>query len=289
MIIPAFFLFFGLYSRPNMKTLLFPTDFSDNAFNALRYALRFARFASSRLIILNSYEMPHSHAGMLKSIKDIMRNDAEDGMKEILDKLEAEKLAEGIKYETIIREGNLVSQIKYVSEQNDVEMIIMGTKGASGIESALIGSNTVDLIKNIHTPVLAIPERVKYKKIDRIIFAADYKKLDNHSRLKPVIQIAKNSDAEIQFLNVSKEGTDFSDSEEAKKLSSHIGPVKHSYKHVKSSDIVEGITRYIDKNPTDLLVMIMRKHNLFTALFHSSITKQLAFQTQVPLLVIHEN
>jgi len=271
-----------------MKTLLFPTDFSDNSFNALRYALRFARFASSKVIILNTFEMPHSHAGMLKSIKDIMRDDAEDGMSDIISKIESEKIAEGIEYETMIRDGNLVSQIKYVMEQEDVEMIIMGTKGASGIESALIGSNTVDVVKNVHIPVLAIPEKVKYKKIDRIVFAADYKRLDNHSRLNPVIEISKNSDAEIQFLNVSKDGVDHSDSEEAKKLSKFMGAVKHSYQHVKNSDIVEGITHYIDKHPTDLLVMIMRKHNLFNALFHSSITKQLAFQTQVPLLVIHE-
>ena len=284
------FLFFGslFYTSPDMKTLLFPTDFSENSFNALRYAMRFARFSSSKVIILNSFEVPHSHAGMLKSIKDIMREDAEEGMKELQEKINKEKIGDGIEYETLIREGNLVSIIKYLGEIDKVDLIIMGTKGASGVSEVLIGSNTVDVVKNVHLPVLAIPEHVEYKEIKTIVFAADYKRLDNYSRINPVLEIAKNSEAEIQMLNVSKDGIDTSDSEEAKNLSKYFGEIKHSYKHVKNNDIVAGISKYIQKNPTDMLVMIMRKHNLFNALFHSSITKQLAFQTRVPLLVLHE-
>lgn len=271
-----------------MKTLLFPTDFSENSLNALRYTLRFARVSSSRVIILNTYAVPHSHAGMLKSIKDIMKNDAEDGLKEVQQKIDEENLAEGIEYETLIREGNLVGQVKYVSEKSNVDLIIMGTKGASGIEGVLIGSNTVDVVKNVKIPVLAIPENVKYKNIEKIVFAVDYKRIDDPARLNPVIELTKNSDAELQILNVSKASKDTSTSEEAKKFSNYLSEIKHTYKHVKNSDIVEGITDYIHKNPTDLLVMIIRKHNLFNALFHTSITKQLAFQTTVPLLVLHE-
>jgi nucleotide-binding universal stress UspA family protein len=271
-----------------MKTLLFPTDFSENSFNALRYALRFARVSSSKVIIFNTYEVPHSHAGMLKSIRDIMKNDAEEGLNEVQLKIEQENLAEGIEYETMIREGNLVSQIKYVIEKNKINLIIMGTKGASGIEEVLIGSNTVDVVKNVKIPVLAIPENVNYKKIDKIVFAVDYKRIEDPARLDPLIELAKSADAEIQILNVSKDGTDTSGSGEAKKFSTYLGEVNHSYKTVKNSDIVEGITHFIYKNETDLLVMIIRKHNLFNALFHTSITRQLAFQTTVPLLVLHE-
>jgi hypothetical protein len=217
-----------------------------------------------------------------------MKNEAREEMRKLQSNIEKEKIADGIAYEMLISEGNLVNQVKYLAEKNRVDMIIMGTKGAGSIEGILIGSNTLDVLKNVYTPVLVIPEGVKYKKIEKIVFAFDFKKIDNPHCLNPMIRIAANSDAEIKIVNVSGDEKDNSGSEEEKRIRNYLGNTKYSFTHIKSSDTAEGLTSYINEHPTDLLVMIIREHNLLNALFHTSITKQLTFQTTIPLLVLHE-
>ncbi len=271
-----------------MHTILLPTDFSDNAYNALKYAIGFSQMYGSQLVIFNSFEVPHSHAGMLMSIKDVMRKDSEDGLKS----LEAQVKKDGLEKNTVLhfesRHGALVNVINDLASDFNAELIVMGTKGASGIEEVLIGSNTTDVIKNVKFPVVAVPEHARFNKLNKVVFAADYKQMQNYEVLNPLKMLIAKTNAKLEVVNVTKlADDDASTVTEKDKLNKYFDPVEHNFTHVQNSDIVKGIQSHIQDSDTDMLSMIMRKHNLFEALFMPSITQKIALHSSIPLMVLH--
>jgi nucleotide-binding universal stress UspA family protein len=271
-----------------MKNILFPTDFSDNARNALMYACDFALKAGATLTIVHACDVPAGAAGTLKSIKHIMLEDAERDLEETMKLVKDFPGGQHLECKTLIRMGHDLSVVTGFCDEYSTDLIIMGTKGSSDIENQLIGSFTLSVIKNVRCPVIAIPHSfVSFKDPHRIVFAADYRHNASLSVLNPMLALARKFGSELHVLNVDAGGTSIHDQEKAE-LKNQFGSIPCQFFTEEYEDIVEGITHFIDTDNPDLLVMIIRKYNLFEALFHNSITKQLSFQSRIPVMILHE-
>lgn len=271
-----------------MKTILVPTDFSDNARNALSYAIQF--FGNDNLLVLlNTWQTPYTPPEVLISVEDILMKASREGLeKEIL---WAKSLpgTERIRFETVSEFGNLVDIIKKVVRERAVDFVVMGTLGASGIKETLIGSNTAAAAKSVACPLLIIPDKASYNGIKNIVFAADYKEVEDYSALKPMINITKEHNANITILNILNKGqiTSVEQGYEGMRIDQLLTGIKHDYSFIENDDKAIGIDEYVSTNNPDLLVMLERKTGFFKSIFHRSITKQMAFHTHVPMLVLH--
>jgi nucleotide-binding universal stress UspA family protein len=274
-----------------MKKILFPTDFSENSEHALPFALELARLFQCEITLFNSYKLPHSKSNLMVSMQDRMKKDSEQELNSIKTKIAGIEKSTELVIGSEARSGGFVSLIPKMANRCDTNLIVMGTKGASGLKEMFIGSNTLEVIQTTQCPVLAVPENAKLKKLERISFATDFREIMNPNQLNPLFDIARKTNSPIEFVFVMRnEDGDFNEqkAKQAIELESLAEGIKTSIFIISNNDIIEGMSEYINKVKPDLLSMMSRKHNLFERLFTSSITSKLSFRTEIPLLVLDE-
>lgn len=272
-----------------MKNILLPTDFSSNSRNALKYALQF--FGSgNHFILLNTWQAPYTPPEVLISVEDILMKTSKEGLEKELNTAKTLQGADKNTFETISQFGNLVDILNAVAREKKVDVVVMGTQGASGIRETLLGSNSASAAKSINCPLLMVPAKSDYKKLQQIVFAADYKHIEKQETLQMLVNIANTDNAEITILNILDKGkiTDVNQGYEGLKIDHLFTGVKHAYSFIENDDKAAGIDEYLHTNNPDLLVMLERKTGFFKSIFHRSITKQMAFHTHIPMLVLHE-
>jgi len=267
-----------------LKSILFPTDFSEYSRTAMHFALDLADRASARVVLLNSYELPYSDTVMTTSLIDIMRKNSEEQLAEL--KKELEGTYPNLDIETRSSLNNTIRAIKNTANKYEVDLIVMGTKGASGLQEVLIGSNTTTVLNNSDVPVLAIPEKSSVKAIKKIVYAADFQKPEDKDRLRFLCDIAKLINAEILILHFQK--ADNMTGINRGVIEEVFGDLPHSYHVEPEQDIEQGIHNFVEAKHADMVVMMKRKYGFIERLFHKSQTSNFAYHTTTPFLALHE-
>ncbi|MBA3900738.1 MAG: universal stress protein [Bacteroidetes bacterium] len=268
-----------------MKTILVPTDFSENAEKALYYALDFAIHNGSKVIILNAWDLPHQRSTFFVTIKNQIQEKAEMDMKELLDKVKENQKYKGLEIESYIMMGDAAPIIKQVAAVKNAGLIIMGTTGAGGIKKIFMGSNTTAVIEDAPCPVLAIPENAAFSQVEKILYATDFKD-DKLNALKQLLPIAKFFDAEIMIAHIS----DHEQSNEAafktftEEVKQNLDYHKISFKYFNNSNVIDGLNQLIKSDNIQLLAMLTKKRGYFEKVFSRSFTKEMANAATAPLL-----
>jgi len=271
-----------------MKRIFFPTDFSENANHAMRYAAHLAQKTKSQLIIIHAMHIPvidgSTPVDTSSEIVEQQREMADNRLKV----LQQEVLAmTGQEPEVICDFGFATDLICRKAREVKADMICMGTKGASNVIEQLIGSITSEVIKKSHVPVLAIPQGGKFEKLERVAFATDLSDNDS-SEIRAFSQLLSHFDPEIHVVHV----------EINEKLASlpghhHVSEIIDQYDRIKrvelqADDVEHSLEEYVVREHIDMLAVKRHNRGFFENLFHKSISKQLAYHTGVPLMVFHE-
>ncbi len=274
-----------------MKKILATTDFSVNSWKAIVYAIELGQKLNAEVVILNAYTLPYSNQTVLISMKEILRESAEQGLKEVLSKINSELKPSGVKITTKAVHGDLLVTIDLMAESEGVDLVVMGTKGATGLKAALLGSNAANVIRNVNCPVIAIPESYNPAPIRHITICADFTSgLESKVEFGMLSEIASAFKSKIQLIHIIDPfddnqdqrvpvGTNFQQFFPDNEISASVN---------YNEDVEEGIREFISDNPTDVLVMVRRNYNFLESLFHRSLTRQLAMHTMIPLYVAQE-
>lgn len=271
--------------------IIVPIDFSDCSLLALRYGIKFAKKFNAHLLIKNTYHIPVPAAEMTLTINpDLVEDYKQEANEKFKDVMEEIPELEEVSFKFKVEMAFAIDAILNSVEEDDIDLIIMGTKGASGIAEIVIGSNTSGVIRRASCPVIAIPENIKEFRLKKIVFASDYHRLENPKVLEPLALIAETFDAEVHILNVNPKPSEMSreEAEEALNLEHVFKNVHHSFQFSSEENVEKGISNYIEDNEIDLLTMVPRRHNLLEQLFKGSLTRKFAHHTRVPLLTFHE-
>lgn len=276
-----------------MKKILLPTDFSDNALNAIKYAVQLFKDEKCTFYLLNTYTptiyyleyvpINPDPSGLSAAIKDnLLKN-----LNSIVEKLKTEFNNRNHDFETIASFNTLILEIGEITKERDIDYIVMGTKGATGAKEILFGSNTVHVLKNAKCPVLAIPSNFDYENPQEILFPSDYGVNFQEKHIQPIIDIALPHHGRVNILNVSY-GYDLTEEQEKnkKKLESYFKNIAYLFHSVINEDIPEAITMFQQKTRVNLLAMINNKHSFFENLFFKSTINQIGFHLNIPFLVI---
>ncbi len=270
--------------------ILIPTDRSSNAQHALNYALQLFDGETVEFILFQSFDIPVYPADMPVTIESF-------GSDEVLRILEDDAQALREKYKdrpftftTVVESGSLSFNVDALVDKHQIDLIVMGTKGATGVSAAVIGSNTSDVIQATTCAVLAVPESAPLSVPKSVLFASDNKGISDISILNPLVNLARKFKSHIHLMNVLDEGkmTTVNEAVEGLKLDHVLEDLNHSFLFENSNDKAQAIEDYIKTHEVDLLAVIPRKNNFFDAIFHKSVTRKLTLHTNVPLLAMHD-
>lgn len=282
-----------------MKNILFPTDFSDTSKNARKYAIEIAEKSGAKIHVINVYSItifdPNMPAELLMSAYNEAEKSSKEELQKICDDIHADikKKEPGHKIETecISRQGLVVDEIVSFVKEKNIDIIVMGTTGASGLKEIIIGSNTASVINNSPCATLAIPDEAKFSDIRNITFATDLNEAENHE-LKKLVEFAKIMSAKITLLHVQTEKETETYQEKEKvfdMLKNKVGYDNMEFEMTESSDIFDGINHFVETHEIDALAMATHHRSLFGKIFHKSLTKKMAYNTKIPLLALRRD
>ncbi|MCG8319578.1 MAG: universal stress protein [Cytophagales bacterium] len=273
-----------------IENILVPTDFSTCAKNALVNAIHLAEIAEARIILMSAFHVPVPHARVgSTAIVHSLASEVEENVKEDFQALE-ESLPQldDINYKCVIRHGFAVDEILSAVAEYDIDLVVMGTHGASGVEEILLGSNTNSVIKRAKVPVLAIPENAGLQKTNNILLASDYREIDDYNKLDPLKMIIDLFNAELHVLHISPRDYISNESvSEAKKLENNLKGIKRSYHFETHDKFEDGLNDFMDEHPVDMIVMLPREHTLLDRILRGNHTRKIVLHSKIPLLTIH--
>jgi len=276
-----------------MKKILLPTDFSDNSWNAIKYALQLFKDDECIFYLLNTYTpILYSEDYILANptlfdLADDIKAVSTNGLKDIDNRIKQEFNNTKHSFSLISSFNTLIREIKELHKGNVMDYIVMGTKGATGAKEVLFGSNTVQVFKNAKCPVLAIPDDFDFEKPYDILFPTDYEVDFQKKHIQLIIDITLSHQARINILNVSL-GYDLSEQQKLnkQKLEDYFKNITHFFHSVSNQTIASAITNFQLNVRINLLVMINNKHSFFENLFFKNVINQIGFHLNVPFLVI---
>jgi nucleotide-binding universal stress UspA family protein len=271
-----------------MKDILLPTDFSDNANNALEYILPIAQKAGAEITLFNVAHMPPGNTTMHRNIRDILKKDSEQALLQLKNKIDP--AYKDVEIHTISRYGNLIVQINTIARAaNNMDLIVMGTQGASGIKELFFGSNTADVIEQVRAcPVLAVPNKATYTGIKKIVFATNYSG-NNVPALKELLSFSEFFNASIHMLHIRKTDKMNPVAEQFKKrIETELPQSAITFHEIQNEDILDGLDQFIASENIDMMAMVARKKGFFETYTSRSLVKKAACNTTIPLLTFHD-
>ena len=270
-----------------MKRILVPTDFSKHAEYALRVAAQIAKKNNSEIYLLHMLELPHQGSDAVSSgsaIPQIMyfKEMAINKLETLMDS----DFLEGINVSEIIQFEKAFDGIMEISKKNNVDLIVMGSHGASGYEEMFIGSNAEKVVRSSEVPVLVIKNETGEFKADKLVFASDF----SDEIKKPFAKLIEfatifNSHLDLVMINTpnsfkstsvaEKIMTDFLDETSFTNYSTHI------YNDV---NVEKGILNYASSVNADLIGMCTHGRTGFSHFFNGSISEDLVNHTVRPVI-----
>lgn len=275
-----------------MKTIIVPTDFSPTATNAMHYAIQMAKQIGAHILLVHVYQVPVSYTDapiVLVSVEEL-RKSAEARMQKLKEEVEHLVHKEQKVYtETIL--GNVVDELENLCKKIKPFVVVMGTKGATGLERVLFGSNTLQAIRHLSWPVICVPPGKKYGTgIKKIGFACDYEKVVRSTPAPLIKSLVKTFGAELHVLNINPDGKKRSEEmpEQSILLQTLLGDLKPEFHFIQYNDVEDGINDFAIRNELDLVITIPKKHSLVERIFRETSSKQLIQHSNVPIACIHE-
>ncbi len=281
-----------------MKNILFPTDFSQTADNAFIYALHLAESLGADVHILHTYSMPIvSGLGVESSevIQQVYENveltsfeNFKEKAGELREVAEREGFSE-VKLSFVFQEGDLIMNILETISKEHIDLIVMGTNGASGFEKKFFGSNTINTITSIDISILSVPYKAKFKGITKIGFTTIFKDSDKQP-LAEVLDIAQKFNAKVRCLNIAKDMKDVTIELAIRDWERDFNSdrLKFIIREEGEQTLEEHISEFIHDLNISFLAIVKRNQSFFERLFSTSLSKKLSYNLDIPLLIIKE-
>jgi nucleotide-binding universal stress UspA family protein len=281
-----------------MKNILIPTDFSENSWNAVKYALEFFKNTKCDFYLLHvsiiynyaSGESPIMPLPAIEIIDKTVLKQAKTQLKKLLKKIDHLPHNPEHNFYTISNYDYFIDAVKAHVEEKNIDLIVMGTKGASGLKKVMIGSNTGDLITRVKCPVLIVPENAAFEEIKEIAFPTDYHLFYPTKILNNILQFTKMHDAALRIVHIAKKDEEVTEFQLENKefLKNFFAEEKHSFHKITNKKIEDGVQCFVESRDIDMIIMIAKNLNLFQRILFRPTVEEISYHTDVPFLVLHE-
>ncbi len=273
-----------------MSKLLIPVDFSENARVAADYAAQIVQHTDDEITLFHSFTSHVNKFANAKHLVDPTEEEAHAKMQSLV----AELLQKypSIKISTLFAKGILSESLEKQEIKDSYQTVIMGTKGATGLESVLIGSNTYDVIKESRIPVLAVPKNAIKLKKDNIALLTNFKPGELEVLKQAIPLYGKNF--HLQLIHINKNELDINILDDKLKkwieqivVETGIEDISYivkspSYFAGSRENIANGIHTIIRDEDIDVILITKSRKTFFQNIFTENIVKHMAFEIEVP-------
>lgn len=280
-----------------MKNILLPTDFSDNSWNAIKYALELFKQNTCNFYLLHVNRVSNlvtadaSYTPTQEVIEEVYTKPTKTQLRQMLKRISDEiGHNDDHNFYTLTDYNFFIESIRRHVEEKKIDTIVMGTKGASGLKEFIVGSNTGDVITKVKCTTLVVPENAKYSKFKEIAFPTDYTLSYSMHALRPISDILKNSDATLRVLHIVNNDEEINSEQKENKeiLEDYFSDYKHGFHFLTNKKLEDAVQCFVESRDIDLIVMVAKSLNYFQQiLFHSKVEK-ISYHTKIPFLVLHE-
>jgi nucleotide-binding universal stress UspA family protein len=269
--------------------ILCPIDFSDTSLNALEYAVRIGEKHHAHLTML--YVFTEEEFNKRLKDKDVRSfgeysDEATAHLEAIANKLSQRK--KGCQIDWKVAPGKFMPAVNQVIKDQKIDLLVMGTKGASDVLDTFSGTQTVKIIEETDIPVLAVPKNANYEKIDHAVYAYNYAEEDKVA-IMSMLELLAPFKPKYTILHMSKKDSVVSQviyDENKDELNAFLKePDLEYHRSTYDSSVALGIDDFMMRENANLLGVLMTKRNLIERVFHRSVTKKLSYLMDFPLLV----
>ncbi|MBC7913667.1 MAG: universal stress protein [Pyrinomonadaceae bacterium] len=277
-----------------MKNILVLTDFSDRARSAAEYAVQVAAHVKANVLLCHALELTEQLTYPLADHL-ILKNQAMKRLKEVgihLNEL-ISKNGDPDLFRPTITYFNDLDMLTDVADKvilnYKIDLVVIGSHKTSSMARFFSGSHTNDILDDLKCPILLVPENVTYRPVQNIAYATDLT-FNNSKVIGYLAKIASLFGAKIFIdhispldlpLTILEKEVEYSVKEQMDKIN-----VDLTYRTIKGVNITKGLLEISDPEKVDILTLVHKRYDFFEGLFHSSVSKQLAHTTKVPLLVM---
>lgn len=281
-----------------MKTILFPTDFSENAIHSVKYGYYLARQVKADIILCNSVVIPAeaSQAGLVTwplEGPDMLLKDSTEELVKLKSSIEHSRNKSGFQPSISYRNdsGILTDVVNHIIASEKIDLVVIGTHGSSGLTTLLLGNHSRSMIDEVNRPLLLVPPAAKLLPVKTIAYATDFENAEEDIvSICSLIELAKPLNAEILLTHIYEEENQKPELKKwlkkfMKELSAKAKFTKIQHKTYKSSGTQAGLEWLCDNGEIDMLAMVHRSHTFIDSLFRGSQTQKMAGHIPIPLLM----
>ncbi|WBL44547.1 universal stress protein [Algoriphagus halophytocola] len=259
-------------------------DFSDISLNALDFAVALAEKKDGEIILVHVIEAVFDFASQASVALESMHADAEKLMKKSI----VGRKNTGLKFRSVIKEGTASISISKLATEVGATLIVMGTQGSSGILKSLMGSTTINLIKEATVPTLVVPAESDPSFIQKVAIAMEFAD-DETDFIEWVIGLSKRWESGLEFVHVQtglENNVDQKISELVKFMETNYPKTPTKIHKFYAKTAVEGLDQYLEENENVVLVMSHHHKNVWDQILSRSQTMKMIFHSKVPILVM---
>lgn len=274
------------------RRILLPTDFSKNAQNAIDYAMELYKNEVCEFYILNTYYI-EAYSMELAAVRDLEESKKKSiaGLTKSLNRLSKTDKGKNHQFHMVSECGSLIDVMSNLVDKRDIDIIVMGTKGATGSRMDIYGSQTVFAMEKIRNcPVMAIPLKAVFKEIQEIVFPTSYSLYFKRHDFRMLIDIVKITKSAIRILNVldKEESLNEDQLNNQNRLKDYFEGLEFSFHTLQDSNVQKTVNSFVKSRNSGMVVFINKKHNFFRSLLSKTMAKNLGYHSVVPVLALHD-
>jgi nucleotide-binding universal stress UspA family protein len=276
-----------------MRVIIIPTDFSENAFNALRCAQQYFKYEKSKFILVHTYadEVYENKEvlsrDILEEYKAVKHKETEASLALVLERAMGLEPNPRHEMESLAIFGTLVDEVNSLVNSENADLVIMGSQGKTANRNITYGSNTLQVIKYVKCPVLGIPLGYNYERPERILFPSELLIPYKNRELKLISCMAKSFRSELHLLYISNFDRLSLRQEDVKSgWEYRFRESEQTYTRHDEGDIAQIINEHISSNKIDMVVLVNSKHTYMETLLYTSTIDTVGLNTKIPFLIL---
>ena len=278
-----------------MTNVLIPTDFSENAWNAIKYGVQFFENEPTNFYLLHVSLIELNSADHDVAANSIIYNPENavgiiEHLKGVEKRIEETFPTTSHKFYLQQEHGFFIDGIRKTVVNKHIDFIVMGTKGATGLKEAIVGTRTSEVITRVKCPVLVVPEKAEYEPPKELAFPTDFNNYYKNKVLLTLAEIVEINQSAIRVLHVTKKEHPLTSPQKKNKnyLEDFLQGRIHSFHFLTSRNIENALQTFIKENNVNMIVMVAKNLNFVQRiLFEPTVTK-ISYHTEIPFLVLHD-
>jgi len=276
-----------------MRKVLVPTDFSDNAMNALNYALELFKYDVSAFFIMHAYQDDIYADEGLRSrestdkVTEIISNRSQLKLESIIKEIRESSPNPRHTYTIVSSNSMLVEEADKIVDEENIDIVVMGTRGKTNDRRLTFGSHTLQVLKYVQCPVLAIPEDYKGMQPRHILFPTNYLIPYKRRELKLLCELAAPYRAVIDMLYISKSDKLALRQENNQNfIKEELCKNQINFKCSNDKSVSNAIYTYIKENNVDMLVLVNTRHSFLENILFQSTIDKVSLYIDIPFLAL---